>query len=265
VKRLPLVGRRPWALALASAGGTVALAVAVIPAASAAPSAAHAVQATRTTATYHGRMGHSARVAHSARGLSGLHKVSSRLGTKDHLAPFRSPGGTNPAKRSTGARGPKVRSGAAVRGAATVTAAAPAVLHKFNGVSNLDSDNLNGFPLTPPDQGLCVGRDRTLPGSPKAVFEPVNLVARETSVNGTKLVPDVNLATFFQDQFAEGDVRCLFDPATQSFYFTEIGFPPGGPNPTLTNTTVDVTVLNANGVASYQFDTSFGNTGQSGT
>jgi hypothetical protein len=209
-------------------------------------------------------MHHSARVAHSAR-LSGLHKVSSRLGAKQHLVPFRSPGGSNPAKRSTGTHAPKVRSGAAVRGAATVTAAAPAVLHKFNGVSNLDSDNLNGFPLTPPDQGLCVGRDRTLPGTPKAVFEPVNDVARETGVNGTKLVPDVNLATFFQDQFAQGDVRCLFDPATQSFYFTEIGFPPAGPNPTLTNTTVDVTVLNANGVASYQFDTSFGNTGQSGT
>ena len=192
VKRLPLVGRRPWALALASAGGTVALAVAVIPAASAAPSAAHAVQATRTTATYHGRMGHSTRVAHSARGLSGLHKVSSRLGAKQHLVPFRSPGGTNPAKRSTGAHAPKVRSGAAVRGAATATAAAPAVLHKFNGVSDLDSDNLNGIPVTPPDQGLCVGRDRSLPGSPKAVWEPVNIAARETTVGGTPLRPDHN-------------------------------------------------------------------------
>jgi hypothetical protein len=153
-----------------------------------------------------------------------------------------------------------------VRGASTANTTSAAVLHRFNGVSNLDSDNLNGFPLTPPDQGLCVGRDRTLPGTPKAVFEPVNLVARETSVTGAKLVPDVNLATFFQDPFAEGDVRCLYDPATQSFYFTEIGFPIGGPNPPpLTTTTVDVTVLNANGVASYQFDTSFDNTGQSGT
>jgi hypothetical protein len=44
----------------------------------------------------------------------------------------------------------------------------------------------------------------------------------------------------------------------RSFYFTEIGFPPGGPNASLTNTTVDVTVVNKRGVAAYQFDTSLG-------
>jgi hypothetical protein len=209
-------------------------------------------------------MGHSTRVAHSARGLSGLHKVSSRLGAKQHLVPFRSPGGTNPAKRSTGAHAPKVRSGAAVRGTATAASAAPAVLHKFNGVSDLDSDNLNGIPVTPPDQGLCVGRDRSLPGSPKAVWEPVNIAARETTVGGTPLIPDITLATLFQDPFAEGDPRCLYDSATHTFFFTEIGFPPGGPNPALTNTTLDVTVLNSRGAAFYQFDTSFDSNGQSG-
>ena len=202
-------------------------------------------------------MGHSARVAHSARGVSGLHKVSARLGAKDHLVPFRSPGGAYPAKRSTGARAPKVRAGATVRGASTVAAALPAVLHKFNGVSDLDSDNLNGFPLTPPDQGLCVGRDQSLPGAPKAVWEPVNSAARETRVNGTPLFPDITLATLFQDPFAQGDPRCLYDQATQTFFFTEVGFPPGGPNSSLTNTTLDVTVLNKNGAAFYQFDTSF--------
>jgi hypothetical protein len=70
----------------------------------------------------------------------------------------------------------------------------------------------------------------------------------------------------FQDPFAEGDVRCLYDQQTQSFYFTEIGFPvatgpvvqPGDPLPY--NTTVDVAVLNKNGIAEYQFDTSLGNT-----
>jgi hypothetical protein len=208
-------------------------------------------------------MGHSTRVAHSARG-AGLHKVSSRLAAKDHLVPFRSAGGTDPAKHSTGAQAPKVRSGAAVRGVSTATAAAPAVLHKFNGVSNLDSDNLNGFPVTPPDQGLCVGRDQSLPGAPKAVWEPVNIAARETTVNGALLRPTITLATLFQDPFAEGDPRCLYDSATHTFFFTEIGFPPGGPNPALTNTTLDVTVLNAHGAAFYQFDTSFDSSGQSG-
>ena len=84
------------------------------------------------------------------------------------------------------------------------------------------------------------------------------------ALNGAPLFPDISLATLFQDPFAEGDVRCLYDSATQTFFFTEIGFPPGGPNPALTNTTLDVTVLNKQGAAFYQFDTSFDNNHQSG-
>ena len=129
----------------------------------------------------------------------------------------------------------------------------------FNGLSDLDSDNLNGFPVTPPDQGLCVGYDSTLAASPKVVFEPINLAERETSTNGTLLRPDVSLATLFQDPYAEGDVRCLYDRQTQSFYFTEIGFPVAtGPAADSNNTTADVVVVNAHGVAAYQFDTSLG-------
>jgi hypothetical protein len=129
----------------------------------------------------------------------------------------------------------------------------------FNGLSNLISDNLNGFPVTPPDQGLCVGRDSTLAGSPKAVWEPINLANRETTTGGTLLRPDVSLATLFQDPFAEGDVRCLYDQQTQSFYFTEIGFPVAtGPAADDNNTTADVVVMNKHGVAAYQFDTSLG-------
>jgi hypothetical protein len=126
-------------------------------------------------------------------------------------------------------------------------------------VSNLNSETLNGFPITPPDQGLCVGRDATLQGAPQAVWEPVNIAARETSPSGDLLRPDVSLPTLFHDPYAEGDVRCLYDPATQSFYFTEIGFPIAtGPASDSNNTTVDVLVMNARGVASYQFDTSLG-------
>ena len=133
------------------------------------------------------------------------------------------------------------------------------MIHQFNGLSDLNSDSLNGFPVTPPDQGLCVGRDATLRGAPKAVWEPINLAARETGPGGTLLRPDVSLATLFQDPYAEGDVRCLYDPATQSFYFTEIGFPVAtGPASDDNNTTVNVLVMNARGVASYQFDTSLG-------
>ena len=94
---------------------------------------------------------------------------------------------------------------------------------------------------------------------PQAVWEPINLATRETTPGGTLLRPDVSLATLFQDQYAEGDVRCLYDAATQSFYFTEIGFPVAtGPAADDNNTTADVVVMNKHGVAAYQFDTSLG-------
>jgi len=150
-------------------------------------------------------------------------------------------------------------SGTASSTASSGSSGAP-VVQRFNGLSDLDSDNLNGFAVTPPDQGLYVGRDATLAGDPKAVWEPINLAARETSVNGTLLQPDVSLATLFQDPFAEGDVRCLYDPSTQTFFFTEIGFPPGGPNASLTSTVNDVVVMNSRGIAAYQFDSSLGGT-----
>ena len=150
---------------------------------------------------------------------------------------------------------------AAAANASTASGAASrgGVSQAFNGLSNLNSDNLNGFPVTPPDQGLCVGLDATLAGSPKAVWEPINLAARETTPGGASLRPDVSLSTLFQDRFAEGDVRCLYDQQTKSFYFTEIGFPVAtGPAADDNNTTADVLVMNAHGVAAYQFDTSLG-------
>jgi len=154
--------------------------------------------------------------------------------------------------------------GAASAASATASTASGGVSRNgvssaFNGLSDLNSDNLNGFPVTPPDQGLCVGNDGTLPGSPKAIFEAINLAERETSTNGTLLRPDINLATLFQDSFSEGDPRCIYDRQTQSFYFTEIGFPVAtGPATDDNNTTADVLVVNAHGVAAYQFDTSLG-------
>lgn len=57
---------------------------------------------------------------------------------------------------------------------------------------------------------LCVGYDRTLAGSPKAVFEPVNLAERETSTNGALLRPDVSLATLFQDPGTARDAAAWF-------------------------------------------------------
>ena len=203
--------------------------------------------------------GHATRLVESARGIAGLPAVTS----KSHpSAAFRSPLVSSrfaPApRRIPGVSGSTL----AGRGHGVSASRRPvSVTQAFNGLSQRDSFRLNGSPVTPPDQGLCVGRDSSLRGGPEAVWEPINLAARETSVTGRPLRPDVSLATLFHDPFDTGDVRCLYDPATRTFFFTEIGFPvKTGPQPDGNNTTADVVVMNARGVAAYQFDTSLGGT-----
>lgn len=243
---------------IAALGALCYLTVLPATAAMAAPAASSAAT------TYQGTPGSAARLTQAA-SLASFTKVSSAFQNEGPQAftPFRSPGGNDPAAASAAAQAPTMSANASVNG--TVNPASGSggsgsrVSHNFNGVSDLDSDNLNGFAITPPDQGLCVGRDNTLSGHPNAVWEPVNIAARETTANGTLLRPDVNLATLFQNPFAEGDVRCLYDPGTQTFFFTEIGFPVAtGPAADDNNTTADVVVMNAHGVAAYQFDTSLG-------
>ena len=243
---------------IAALGALCYLTVLPATAAMAAPAASSAAT------TYQGTPGSAARLTQAA-SLASFTKVSSAFQNEGPQAftPFRSPGGNDPAAASAAAQAPTMSANASVSG--TVNPASGSggsgsrVSHNFNGVSDLDSDSLNGFAITPPDQGLCVGRDNTLSGHPNAVWEPVNIAARETTANGTLLRPDVNLATLFQDPFAEGDVRCLYDPGTQTFFFTEIGFPVAtGPATDDNNTTADVVVMNAHGAAAYQFDTSLG-------
>lgn len=210
------------------------------------------------SATYHGIRGSASRLAHAASTMR-LHAVHEALTSKQltQLKLFRSPAGADPAASGARVRAPKVMPDASIRAAD----AGALVAHNFNGLSQKDSQNFFGpnSPITPPDQGLCVGHDATLPGDPQAVFEPINLAIRETTPGGTLLRPDVDGPTFYQDQFSEGDVRCLFDPQTQTFFFTEIGFPVAtGPASDDNNTTADVLVMNSHGVAAYQFDTSLG-------
>ena len=207
-----------------------------------------AAAASAVTGSYHGKAGSATRLTQAAT-ISSLPKVASAFRNEGPrvFSPVR-PHGTS----TVGAAGAAAAGGSTMGGL-------NGVLGAFNGLSDLQSDNLNGFPVTPPDQGLCVGSDPTLAGSPKAVFEPINLAVRETSAQGTLLRPDVSLATLFADPFAEGDVRCLYDQQTRTFYFTEIGFPVAtGPAADDNNTTADVLVVNAHGAAAYQFDTSLG-------
>ncbi len=132
------------------------------------------------------------------------------------------------------------------------------MVNAFDGLNDLINDQLFGA-LTPPDQGLCVGPDHTIKGAPDAVWEVVNEVGQETTTNGKILTAPLSLPTLFQDPNAFSDPRCLFDPSTKSFYFTQISFPPGGPvNGLLENTVNDVLVINSHGAATYQFDSSLG-------
>ena len=208
-----------------------------------------------TGATFGGPISQAHRLAASTSGVAGFKPVAPSPAIENPQVPraltsSRTPGGPNPSARSTGAGAAGVSAGSVAKSRTSVTSA-------FDGLNDLINDQLYGA-LTPPDQGLCVGPDHTLRGTPDAVWEVVNSVAQETSKSGAVLAGPVNSPTLFQDPNAFSDPRCLFDPATQSFYFTEISFPASGPNATETNTVNDVLVINSRGAAVYQFDSSLG-------
>jgi hypothetical protein len=230
--------------------------------------AAFATAASTGSATYQGTPGSAARLTQAVT-VSSLPTVASAFHNQGPrvFPPVRA-GTASSSSAGSAAKAPGANSANAAMsmvssGAQRNGNSGASVTHRFNGLSDVQSDSLNGFPVTPPDQGLCVGYDTSLAGSPKAVWEPINLAARETTTSGALLRPDVSLATLFQDPYATGDVRCLYDPSTKSFYFTEIGFPVAtGPAADDNNTTADVVVMNAHGVAAYQFDTSLGGPGK---
>ncbi len=201
----------------------------------AATSSSVAAPAVTSSVTYHGSPGSAARLTQAA-SVSSFPVITSIFHNQgphvfapvaaQHSAGSPGSAAAAPSASANAALSAGTTSGGSARGG---------VVHQFNGMDNLISDSLNKTPITPPDQGLCVGYDAALKGHPKAVWEPVNIAAQETSPSGKPLRPDVTLSTIFQDQYAEGDVRCLYDPGTQSFYFTEIGFPVAtGPPPTTT-------------------------------
>lgn len=58
----------------------------------------------------------------------------------------------------------------------------------FEGMTTVDTANTNGFVLSPPDQGLCVGNG--------FVMEPINLVMSIYSTSGVQLTSPVALNAF---------------------------------------------------------------------
>ena len=218
---------------------------------------------------YQGTFGHGTRIAASAAGVAGLKPVVPSASLENVQSPrvlarFKSPAGPNAAAKATGAGAAEVGAASIVPAGKATSASGktglfwPHVRHAFDGLNDRINDRLYGA-LTPPDQGLCVGPDHTIRRVPDAVWEVVNNVGIETTRSGAVLTSAVALPTLFQDPNSYSDPRCLFDPATQSFYFTEIGFPVAtGPSSTNDNTVNDVLVVNSRGAAAYQFDSSLG-------
>ena len=206
-------------ITIVAAVGAVAC-LAAMPAA--ASHAATLTPAAASAAPAFGAIAQAPRHAASATGVAGFPHVTPNPAIENANVPRaltnnRSPNGPNPAAQANGAGAPTVAAGPAARGRGSVVSA-------FDGLNDLTNDQLFGA-LTPPDQGLCVGPDHTLKGVPDAVWEVVNEVGQETTTNGTILTGPLNLPTLFQDPNAFSDPRCLFDPSTQSFYFTQIAFP----------------------------------------
>jgi hypothetical protein len=136
---------------------------------------------------------------------------------------------------------------------------AGALVANFNGISDSQNVPVIGGHVTPPDQGLCVGPAGALKGagvplsvsdSTSVVIESVNESWTVYSTSGAVLFGPDSLADLFSDPFASGDVSCNYDPATQTFFFTEIG----AVNGLFYGT--GIAVLNAGGYAAYGADTS---------
>src|SRR5207248_1507693 len=114
------------------------------------------------------------------------------------------------------------------------------LLHNFPGLNSVDSFNVNGFILEPPDQGLCVGY---LAGT-KVVGEIINDVVAFYQPNGSLFSGKQNLNTFFHeppDEFMS-DPRCVYDPSTQTFFFTVLAITSFSP----VENHVDILVLHQN-------------------
>lgn len=141
---------------------------------------------------------------------------------------------------------------------AGVSTSTSSVLQNFAGLNGQDQFNAYrrafkfGFILEPPDQGLCTG---ILFGS-SVVAEAVNDVVAFYTPSGALIVPVTDLNTFFGEPVAQSvsDPRCVFDSASDTFFFTSVIYP----NSLFPNHT-DLLVLNgASGAENvYAIDTTF--------
>ncbi len=94
------------------------------------------------------------------------------------------------------------------------------LLQNFNGLSGVDSFNVNGSTVEPPDQGLCVNGD--------FVLEEVNSVFALYHRDGTLASGLISMNSFFGESTSEftSDPRCYFDPTTQAWFSTILTIDP---------------------------------------
>lgn len=148
--------------------------------------------------------------------------------------------------RSTHAKGGATTDASRLPKAVNTAFVSARVLHNFNGVSSVDSMNINGFDLEPPDQGLCVGNG--------FVLDIVNLALTVYRANGTTVAGPINLNSFFGEPSTEfiSDPRCYFDTASNHFFFTILAI-----DPTNAASHTDISVLTSNGgfVTTFRLDT----------
>ncbi len=118
---------------------------------------------------------------------------------------------------------PRGKSSIIPPGATPGTGNTNALLHNFNGVSSVDSAKVNpAGDVEPPDQGLCVGNGY--------VVEPVNEAITIYRPDGTVVKGPEALPVFFgeppvfepPDTNVQGDVRCYFDPTTNTWFATQL-------------------------------------------
>ena len=138
--------------------------------------------------------------------------------------------------------------------------AGPKVKSDFLGQTDVSQAADSGSLDTPPDQGLCVGPAGPLegagmnlgvPSDASVVVEQVNdgVAVFDTAGNTLYHNSDANL---FDDANSTGDPECNYDPATETYFFTEIGAANGMYYST------NISVLNLNGWAAYSLDSSNG-------
>src|SRR6185312_2228176 len=111
-------------------------------------------------------------------------------------------------------------SGSAPQAPGVALSSGHTLLQNFNGLSGVDSFNVNGSTVEPPDQGLCVNGDY--------VLEEVNSVFALYHRNGTLASGLISMNSFFGESPAEftSDPRCYFDPATQAWFSTILTIDP---------------------------------------